>query len=236
MTGAFALNERILFGALLVAFLSGGCAGLKPRPVPVETPAGYLGVARSAQAGFRAVYSGELRIWFHSIPALWYVAVTPGGTSVVAAVLNQTGVKIMELRGRPDARVCTVAIPAADRLRPYGEALCDGLWWSLAAAGEDGDLGWLQQGDEVRGTGTRDKAQARYRAAADDGTLDRVEVREDGRRRYTIYPSDMRMDADRTYPGRLRIECAQPRCRLDLTLKSLRWNDKPEETLDEAGP
>ena len=122
--------------SLLAAVWCAGCARFRPADMTVGPPAGYRATAQASQAGFQAVYEGELRIWFHSFRALWVVAVEPGGTHLAVAVLSPTGIKLMQMQGTPDDFECVVTLPAAERLKPYGEALWDGLWWSLATGAD----------------------------------------------------------------------------------------------------
>ncbi len=236
MTASPRPSWRVVLPVLLAVVLATGCASLRPPAVPAAPPAGYLGAVQAAQAGFHAVYEGELRIWFHSFSAIWYVAVPPGGTSLAVAVLSPTGVKIMQMHGAPGAHACVVAVPAADRLQPYGAALWGGLWWGLAAGGQAPVTDWVRQGNEVAGCAMQGAAQARFLALATNGALAGLDVREAGRRRYAIRLAEARHHADRAYAGRVRIECARPRCRLTLALKSLRWSDDPGPTDHAAGP
>ena len=235
MTSSTRRFLQAVLPALLAILLATGCASLRPPAVPANPPAGRAAAQAATQAGFNAVYDGELRIWFYSFKMIWYVAVPPGGTGLSVAVLSPVGVKIMQMNGTRDAHSCTVALPAANRLKPYGEALWTGLLWSLTDDLADDELKWTRHGDTVLGDARRGAIHAQYRALAANGMLVGKEVRENGRRLHDIRFADERHDADRSYPGRIQIECASPRCKLTLTLKSLRWSDGAAGANDATG-
>ncbi len=222
--------------ALLACGLASGCASFRTPSVPASPPAGSQRAAQAAQTGFHAVYEGELRIWFHSFRAIWYVAVPPGGTNLSVAVLSPSGIKIMQMHGAPSASTCEVALAAADRLKPYGEALWGALWWSLADGGQSLTAEWVRRGNQLLGQTEQGATQIRYKAGVSAEILDEIEVRSAGRRRHTIRLSGLREEEGHAAVERIQIECARPRCRLTLSLKEIRWNDNPGAPHHVPGP
>jgi len=234
----FRPRQRVCHALLLclvVACLAPGCASLRAPVVPAQPPAGRLGAVAAARAGFHAVYEGELKIWFHSWRMIWYVAVTPGGTNLSVAVLSPAGMKIMQMQGTQSRPLCTVAMPAADRLKPYGEALWTGLVWSLADGIAADTTRWVRDGGAIEGEAVRDAFRVTYHADAATGALLGTEVWEGSRRLYDIRFADERRDGDRSYPGLIQLACASPRCRLTLKIKNLRWTDGAQERDDATG-
>jgi hypothetical protein len=201
---------------------------------PAITPAGRTGEAAATKAGFHAVYEGETRIWFHSWPAIWYVSVEPGGTGLSAAALSPVGVKVLQVHGGRDRPLCTVSVPGAERLKPYGEALWAGLLWALADNMPAGGTAWTGDGDTVSGEARRGSTSVRYSASATNGTLQEKTVLDGRRRTHEIRLSDQRQAGDRSYPGTIEVKCLAPRCVLTLKLKSIRWNDG--KSPDATGP
>lgn len=222
--------------ALLVVILTSGCAGLRRAGVPVDPPAEYLGVAQSARDGFHAVYDGELRIWFHSFRAIWYVAAQPDGAQLAIAVLSPTGVNIVQMHGDASGHVFVAGMPAAERLQPYGSALWQALWWSLAVGDRPPEAEWVRRGDTVRGRATRDEVRVCYQTDADHGDEVRIVLRDADRGRQTVRLADVRVEENRAYPGRIHIRTVRPRCRLTLFLKSIQWRETVEDDSYDAGP
>ncbi|MFH0881106.1 MAG: hypothetical protein V2A34_15450 [Lentisphaerota bacterium] len=222
--------------SLLVALLSSGCASLRAPPVPADPPAGHAGAVQAVNAGFSAVYEGELGIWFHSIKTIWYAAMPPGGGSLSVAVLSPMGLKIMQMHGTPAKHSCTIALPAAARLQPYGESLWTGLLWSLAEDLQGGEWTWTRQGDQVLGTVTNGAMRAQCRAEAGSGRLAGKQIFENGRRAYDIRLSGAWSGAERSCPEQIEIRCTRPRCSLNIKLKSLRWGQGEGEHRDATGP
>lgn len=236
MTGLRQTCLRAALAALLGGGLAPGCVGLRLPANPVAPPAGYQGSATAARYGFHAVYEGELRIWFHSFRAIWYVAASPDADHLAVAVLSPTGVSVMQMHGNSAGRECAVLLPPAARLRPYGETLWDGLWWSLAVGDPVPGSDWVRHRNRTMGRAEIGPVQALYLTEAAGETLERIELRRDGRRWCSIRLTDVREDAGRAYPARIRVDCAQPRSRLTLTLKSIVWTSAPEEAPRVAGP
>ncbi len=236
MTGPRRTFLRTALAALLVGGLAPGCVGPRLPAGPVAPPAGYQGVLDAARHGFHAVYEGELRIWFHSFRAIWYVAVSPGSDRLAVAVLSPTGVSLMQMHGDSAGRECEILLPPAARLHPYGEALWDGLWWSLAVGDPVPESEWERRRDRTSGRAAIGPVEALYLAQAGGETLERIELRKNGRRWCAIRLDDVREDAGRTYPALIRVECAQPRSRLTLVLKSIAWTFAAEGAPHAAGP
>ena len=236
MTGLRRMSLRAALVALLAGGLATGCVGPRLPADPVAPPAGYQGAAAAARHGFHAVYEGELRIWFHSFQAIWYVAAAPDTDHLAVAVLSPTGVSVMKMHGDFAGRECAVLLPAAARLRPYGEALWDGLWWSLVAGDPVPGSDWVRRRNRTMGRAEIGPVQALYLTEAAGETLERIELCRDGRRWCSIRLTDIREDAGRAYPARIRVNCAQPRSRLTLTLKSIAWTLAPEGEPRVAGP
>ncbi len=227
---------RAAFAALLAGGLTPGCVGLRPPAASVAPPAGCQGAAAAARTGFHAVYEGELRIWFHSFKAIWYVAVSPGADQLAVAVLSPTGINVMQMHGDSARRECVVLLAPAARLQSYGEALWDGLWWGLAAGDPVPAAQWMRQRNRTMGFAARGPMQATYLTGAAGVAPERIELRRDRRRWGAIRLDDVRNDAGRAYPARIRLDCDQPRCRLMLTLKSIAWTAAPAGGPGVAGP
>ena len=168
---------RAAFAALLAGGVASGCVSPRPTAKPVAPPSGYQGAALAARHGFHAVYEGELRIWFHSFRAIWYIAAAPDSDRLAVAVLSPTGVKIMQMHGDSSGRECEVSLSVAARLRPYGEALWDGLWWSLAAGDPAAGVPWVLRRNRMIGSAAMGPVQARVQAEANSGTLERIDLR-----------------------------------------------------------
>ena len=151
-------------------------------------------------------------------------------------MLSPTGVSVMQMQGDSAGRECKVLLPAAARLRPYGETLWDGLWWSLVAGDSVPGSDWVRRRNRTMGCAEIGPVQALYLTQAAGEMLERIELRRDGRRWCSIRLSDIREDAGRAYPARIRVDCAQPRSRLTLTLKSIAWTPVLEGEPRVAGP
>jgi hypothetical protein len=200
-----------------------GCAGLRPVAIPADS------VPKPTQAGFHSVYDGELRIWFHSFRAIWYVAVEPADARLAVAVINPAGLKIMQMHGTGPRPESVVTLPPAKRLQPYGEALWEALWWSVAGSDLVRESGWTQRGNRLEARVTRDNVQARFRVCAVGGGLERVDVREGWRRLYTILLENPQGEDGWSGPGLVRVRSFRPRCRLVLTLKNIQWSEEEGE-------
>lgn len=221
---------RILAGCLLALGLA-GCASLHAPPAHIPQPAGLSSARAAARTGFQAVYEGELRIWWFSWSMIWYVSVPPGGDTLSAAVLNPMGVKVLQLQEPiPGTPTCESFVPGAERLKPYGLALWQAMRWSLADASTPEPATWSRRGRMLAGTVVGDSVRVDYEADADTGDLRRKDVSREGASRFTILYSEPAQVAGRACPERLDIRCREPRCRLTLRLKSLRWMD------DAGGP
>lgn len=232
MTSAAA--ARATFVAALAA-MAAGCAALRPATVPAEPPRGQAAACAATRAGFVAVYDGEMNIWFHSFKAIWYVAVAPGGTNLSVAMLSPVGIKIMQVQGARENPSCTVSMPAAERLKPYGEAVWTGLLWALADGVDRNDAVWVRDGDRTLGEAKRGTASVCYEASAAGEIVEKT-VSQGRRTTHEISLGETRREADRECPGLVRIKCRSPRCSLTLKLKSLHWSGKAAGGGDAVGP
>jgi hypothetical protein len=188
-----------------MCLLASGCAAFRtttrhPLPPPPETATNH-----SPLTEFHAVYEGDLRIGFRRFQAIWYIAMTPGGSNLSAAVLNPIGIKIMQMQGNSSTQECRISVPNADRLKPYGEALFAGLLWAFADPGPS----------TVPPTGATTQfgpVTVVYTAQDAGGPLRRKTVSDEDRLAYTI---DFDSVPGATQPA-LRILCQSPRCTLTL--------------------
>jgi len=199
---------------LCVSLLATGCAAFRtvthhPLPPPAATVANHAPLA-----GFHAVYEGDLRIGFHRLQAIWYVAMTPDGAHLSAALLSPMGIKIMQMQGNSSDHECRVSVPNADRLKPYGEALFGGLLWAFADAG-------AATGSPPSSVVRHGPVTVSYTSKDTGGPLLQKTI-SDGER--LIYTIDFETPPQATQPT-LRIRCQSPRCTLTLKPKSFRRTD-----------
>ena len=214
-----------LAAQLLALALFNGCSSLRPpAAIPTPPPPQHQDIAQAAKDGFQLIFEGELRIWFHSFRAIWAVAVHEDQLSV--AVLSPSGVKIMQMQGDATTSTCIISMPAAKRLQPYGEALWQALWWSLADHQPARHATWQQQGNHIRGQASTATTRLQYITRRDEHTIMQIMIRQDGRHHATVRMTDPRTSAEPFQPSYMEIRTRRPRARLNLLLKSMHLNQK----------
>ena len=222
----------VMPAAIIGLGLLTGCRTFPPtHTMPVDDPpALYKNHAAATRNGFEAIYEGKLRIWFHSIRTIWIVAADDAQLSI--AILSPSGITIMQMQGDATTYTSHVSLPPAKRLEPYGKAIWQALWYSLASSDTDKEMNWHQRGQRIQAhTITDTNVRTRFRTDLDNPTTMQVNIKGPGRARHNVHMENTQPADGPRCPEHIQIRSRRPRVRLTLSLKDAYVNS-PEASYE----